>query len=94
MALDEAIGRYLSGRLLEERGLDAEALEEYLQALRSDPDRPGIELRVSEVAARLGDAQRSLEYAARALEHDPGECAGALAPGRRALQPGTAARSR
>jgi tetratricopeptide (TPR) repeat protein len=69
----ETIGRYLSGRLLEERGLDAEALEEYLQALQSDPDRPGIELRVSEVASRLGDSQRALDYAARALAHDPGD---------------------
>jgi len=69
----EALGRYLAGRLLEERGLDAEALEEYLQALRSDPNQPGIELRVSEVAARLGDSQRSLEYAGRVLEHDPGD---------------------
>jgi tetratricopeptide (TPR) repeat protein len=67
-----ALDRYLSGRLLEERGVEAEALEEYLQALRQDPGQPGIELRVSELAARLGDSQRSLEYAVRVLEHDPG----------------------
>ena len=67
-----ALDRYLSGRLLEERGVDADALEEYLQALRLDPDRPGIELRVSELAARLGDSQRSLEYATRVLARDPG----------------------
>lgn len=68
----EALTRYLSGSLLEERGQDVDALEEYLQALRLDPDRPAIELRVSELAARLGEAQRSLEYALRALAHEPG----------------------
>jgi tetratricopeptide (TPR) repeat protein len=68
----EALSRYLSGRLLEERGAEAEAIEEYLQALSLDPGRPGIELRVSELAARLGEAQRSLEYAGLVLEHDPG----------------------
>jgi len=67
-----ALDCYLSGRLLEERGVEVAALEEYLQALRLDPGRPGIELRVSELAARLGEWQRSLEYAGRALEHDPG----------------------
>jgi tetratricopeptide (TPR) repeat protein len=67
-----AVSRYLSGRLLEERGVGVDALEEYLQALRLDPGRPGIELRVSELAARLGESQRSLEYAGRVLEHDPG----------------------
>lgn len=67
-----ALDCYLSGLLLEERGVEAEALEEYLKALSLDPGRTGIELRVSEVAARLGDSQRSLEYAGRVLEHDPG----------------------
>jgi tetratricopeptide (TPR) repeat protein len=67
-----ALNHYLSGLLLEERGAEVEALEEYLEALRLDPGRPGIELRVSEVAARLGESQRSLEYAGRVLEHDPG----------------------
>jgi tetratricopeptide (TPR) repeat protein len=67
-----ALDHYLSGRLLEERGAETEALEEYLQALRLDPERPEIELRVSELAARLGEWQRALEYAGRALGHDPG----------------------
>jgi tetratricopeptide (TPR) repeat protein len=67
-----ALNCFLSGLLLEERGVEVEALEQYLKALRLDPGRPGIELRVSEVAARLGESQRSLEYAGRVLEHDPG----------------------
>lgn len=71
-AAGSAFDYYLSGRLLEERGIETEAFENYLQALRLDPGRPGIELRVSELSARLGEAQRSLEYAGRVLEHDPG----------------------
>ena len=67
-----AVAHYLAGRLLEERGLDADALEEYLQALRLDPERTGIELRVSEIAARQGEAQRSLESAERVLMREPG----------------------
>ena len=66
-----ALDCYLSGRLLEERGMEVDALDEYLQALRLDPGRPGIELRVSELEARLGESQRSLEYAGRVLERDP-----------------------
>ena len=72
LAPGAALDCYLSGRLLEERGVEVDALEEYLQALRLDPGRPGIELRVSELSARLGESQRSLEYAGRVLEHDPG----------------------
>jgi tetratricopeptide (TPR) repeat protein len=68
----EVLDHYLSGLLLEERGVEAEALEEYLKALRLDPDQPAIELRVSEVTARLGESERSLEYAGRVLESDPG----------------------
>jgi tetratricopeptide (TPR) repeat protein len=77
----EALNCYLSGLLLEERGVEVEALEEYLKALRLDPGRPGIELRVSEVASRLGDAQRSLEYAGLVLEHDPGNARAAWLQG-------------
>jgi tetratricopeptide (TPR) repeat protein len=67
-----ALDGYLSGRLLEERGMEGEALQEYLQALRLDPGQPGIELRVSEVSARLGEWQRALESAGRVLQNDPG----------------------
>lgn len=76
-----ALDCYLSGRLMEERGVAPEALEEYLKALNLDPGRPGIELRVSEVAARLGESQRSLEYAGRVLEHDPGNARAAWLQG-------------
>jgi len=68
----EALSHYLSARLLEERGLDTDALEEYQQALLLDPDQPGIEVRLSALCARLGDARCSLDYAGRALLHDPG----------------------
>jgi tetratricopeptide (TPR) repeat protein len=68
----EALNRYLAGRLLEERGMDVDAIEEYQQALRLDPGRPEIELRVSETAARLGEAQRSFEAAGLVLAREPG----------------------
>ncbi len=76
-----ALDHYLSGLLLEERGIEADALEEYLQALRLDPGRPGIELRVSEIAGRLGQSERSLEYARLVLEHDPGDARAAWLQG-------------
>ena len=73
LVVPEAVARYLEGRLLEERGLDLDAIERYEQALRLDPGRPGIHLRMSEVAARLGEAQRSLDHAERVLERAPGD---------------------
>jgi tetratricopeptide (TPR) repeat protein len=69
----EAVEHYLTARLLEEREMDAEALEEYLRALELDPGRAAIERRVSAACSRLGDARRALEYAALALEHEPGD---------------------
>ena len=69
----EALEHYLSGRLHEERGMDAEALEEYLRALELDPGRAAIERRISEVCSRLGDARRALEYAGLSLQHEPGD---------------------
>jgi tetratricopeptide (TPR) repeat protein len=69
----EAVQHYLAGRLLEEREMDAEALEEYLQALDLDPGRAAIERRIGELSFRTGDARRALEYATLALEHEPGD---------------------
>ena len=63
----EALSHYLTGRLLEERGLDTDALEEYRQELQLDPGHLSIELRVSEILARLGDGRGSLDHARRAL---------------------------
>ena len=68
----DALDHYLTGRLLEERGLDLDAMEEYRQALALDPGRASIELRMSEIAARLGESRRALDYAAQVLEHEPG----------------------
>jgi tetratricopeptide (TPR) repeat protein len=66
-----ALRHYLSGRLLEERGVDVDALEEYRRALQLDPNQPHIELRMSVIAGRLGQAERSLDYARRVLEREP-----------------------
>jgi len=73
VSVPDAIEHYLSARLLEERGMDAEALEEYRQALALDPGRAAIELRMSEAYFRAGDAGHALDYADLALAHEPGE---------------------
>lgn len=69
----EALERYLAGRLLEEREMDVDALGEFLRALELDPGRAAIARRISELCSRMGDARRSLEYAALALEREPGD---------------------
>ena len=71
VAAPSALGHYLGGRLLEERGQDDEALAEYREALRLDPAAPGIELRLSEVTARRGDSGSSLEHAEQVLQREP-----------------------
>ena len=67
----EVLRRYLSGRLLEEQGARAEALDEYFRALVLDPQAIDIARRISEVAGQMGDPGRSLEFAERALKIDP-----------------------
>ena len=69
-AAEEALARDASARLLEERGRDQEALAEYERVLALAPNTPGVERRISELSARLGETQRSLEFARRALVHD------------------------
>ncbi len=70
---EEALKRYAGGRLLEERGDRAAALEEYYRALFLDPGAVEIVRRVSEVAAQMGDPGRSLEFAERALALAPAD---------------------
>ncbi len=72
-ASEEAIRRYAAGRLLEEVGDHAEALREYYRALALEPGSAGIAGRVSELAARTGDAARSLEFAEHGLAQAPGD---------------------
>jgi tetratricopeptide (TPR) repeat protein len=67
---EEALNRYARGRLLEEQGNRARALEEYYRALFLDPRAIEVARRVSEVAAHMGDPGRSLEFAERALALD------------------------
>src|SRR5260221_12649988 len=66
----EALKHYVAGRMLEEQGDSDGAYREYFRALSSDPRAPGIARRISELAARTGDPQRSLEFADRALAVD------------------------
>ncbi|HEY3215928.1 MAG TPA: tetratricopeptide repeat protein [Candidatus Eisenbacteria bacterium] len=68
---EEALRRYAQGRLFEEQGAGPEALREYYRAMLIDDRSAGIARRVSEVTATLGDAERSLEFAERALAIDP-----------------------
>jgi tetratricopeptide (TPR) repeat protein len=57
--------------MLEERGQLPAALDEYYRALFLEPKSMEIARRVSEVALEMGDPERSLEFAKRALELDP-----------------------
>ena len=65
--------RYAGGRLAQERGEDADAMVEYLRVLAIDSRSHSALLNVSELAARRGEAARSLEFAERALGQDPGD---------------------
>jgi tetratricopeptide (TPR) repeat protein len=65
---EEVLRRYLDGRLLEEQGARAEALDQYFRALALDPQAIDIARRISEVAGQMGDPGRSLEFAERALK--------------------------
>jgi tetratricopeptide (TPR) repeat protein len=63
--------RYAGGRLAQERGDDADAMAEYLRVLAIDSRSYSALLNVSELAARRGEAARSLEFAERALIQVP-----------------------
>jgi tetratricopeptide (TPR) repeat protein len=66
----EGLRHYMQGRLFEERGEVESATNEYYRALGSDPALGAAARRISELAARSGDAARSLEFARRALAVD------------------------
>jgi tetratricopeptide (TPR) repeat protein len=68
---EEGVRRYLSARLLEQAGQLSEALGEYYRALALDPLATDLLVRISQVCAQLGDHARSLEFAERALAHEP-----------------------
>lgn len=68
---EEALRRYVQGRLLEERGQRDQALGEYSRALLLDDSSADLVRRASEVSAINGEPARSLEFAERALALDP-----------------------
>ncbi|HEY2956387.1 MAG TPA: tetratricopeptide repeat protein [Candidatus Eisenbacteria bacterium] len=70
---EEALRRYAQGRLLEELGQPRDALSEYYRALLLDTRSLATARRLSEVEARVGDANQSLEFAERALAIDAGD---------------------
>lgn len=73
---EEALIRYARGRLLEESGDDTQALGEYFRGLILDDTSPTFPRRVSELSARLGDANRALEFAKRAVALDSTDARG------------------
>jgi tetratricopeptide (TPR) repeat protein len=68
---EEALRRYLNGRLLEEQGARGDALSEYFRALSLDSDGAAIARRASEVSAARGDWEGTLEFARKALAMNP-----------------------
>jgi tetratricopeptide (TPR) repeat protein len=68
---EEALRSYAQARLSDEEGDAASALNDYYRTLRSDPGAAAAALHVSELAARSGSAERSLEFAERAIELRP-----------------------
>ena len=72
-ASEEALRRYVQGRLLEEEDEPTQALTEYFRALHLDTRAAGAAQRVSEVSARMGDSHQSLEFADKALAIVPGD---------------------
>jgi tetratricopeptide (TPR) repeat protein len=66
----DALRQYAVGRLLEERGDVDGATDLYYRALVADPRAGEVARRISELAARSGDASRSLEFAERAIALD------------------------
>ena len=67
---EEALARYVQGRLLEDRGDEDAALGEYFRAIAIDPGAVAPMLRISEIAARRGEFLRSVELAERAIASD------------------------
>jgi tetratricopeptide (TPR) repeat protein len=72
----EALRHYVQGRLLEERGDFNEALGQFYRALLLDSHATGAALKISELSARIGENDRSLEFAERALRLEPGRARG------------------
>lgn len=70
---EEAARHYVLGRLLEEGGEGDQALGEYFRALLLDPEAASVARRVSELSGRLGQPERSLEFAERSLALHPGD---------------------
>ena len=67
----QALRHYAQGRLAEERGENDTALSEYYRALLLEPRAADVARRVSELSARTGDTERSLEFAERSLALEP-----------------------
>lgn len=78
---EEAVTHYAAGLLLEAQGREVEALGAFARALTLDPQAAGAARHVSELSARLGETERSLEFAVRALALDPEDARALLLKG-------------
>ena len=67
----EAMRRYLDGRVLEEQGDRDAAIDQYYRAMIMDPRGAGIARRVSELALQRGEFESSLEFSSKAIAADP-----------------------
>ncbi|MDZ4686309.1 MAG: tetratricopeptide repeat protein [Planctomycetaceae bacterium] len=67
----EAISRYATGRLLEQRGQSKEALEQYFKAVELDPEAVEVYRSLVPLAIELDRAEEAIRYAIKAAELDP-----------------------
>jgi len=64
---------YLDARMFETAGKLSEARDQYYRALSLDPRSTDVMVRISQLCAQLGEFDRSLEFAERALAKDPND---------------------
>jgi tetratricopeptide (TPR) repeat protein len=66
----DALTHYSAGCLLEARGRDADAMTEFSRTLQLDPGAAGAARHLSGIFSRLGEPERSLSYAGKAVALD------------------------
>jgi len=72
-ASEESVRLYLDARMFETAGKLSEARDQYYRALSLDPRSTDVMVRISQLCAQLGEFDRSLEFAERALAKDPND---------------------
>jgi tetratricopeptide (TPR) repeat protein len=67
----EAMTRFATGRLLEQRGQSKEALEQYFKAVELDPEAVEVYRALVPLAIELDRVDEAMRYAVKAAELDP-----------------------